>query len=390
MKTTEDLRRRVQTAWTNNWQNWFGGGGQWPLPFPLDPPTQKQARQNWTAFQRWLDMWANAPTGAEVVQAGRSWSQMGQHQLPTHLAFHDPEALAGYLGHAERTLFGAANRRWTQCAAAWPDLADALRSHAEWLAGLSEDDFARFVAVIDWLSANPDSRLYVRQLPIHGVDTKWVERNTGPVGKLLAIRTGRTGSFHQIAGLRVDGPRRRIRLLDEGLRSQVSGLSDLMLPLEDLAKLNLPFRAAVVVENLQTFLALGDLTGTVAITGGGYSVTELGAVPWLRTIPLLYWGDIDTAGFGCLNALRKHHSHAESFLMDELTFQRYKALRTPDPAASFPTLDSLTPQEQLTYASLAQISDGTQNRLEQERIPWAEVWPTLVAKVELVTRASEK
>jgi hypothetical protein len=383
VRTPEDIRRRMRATWQNNWTGWLGGAGKWPRPYALDPPTQDQARTNWTTFQRWLETWASPPDGAEIVRAGRSWSQMGQHQLPTHLVFHGPEALADFLGRAERILFEAADHRWRQCAAVWPDLADALRTHAEWLAGLSEADYPRFLAVIDWLSANPESGLYVRQLPILGVDTKWIDRNFGPVGKLLAIRTGRSGTFHQIAGLRVDGPRRRIRLLDETLRSKVGGLGDLNLPLEALAKLELPFRAAMVLENLHSLLALGDLPGTVAIAGGGYSVVELGALPWLSSIPLLYWGDIDAAGFGCLNALRAHHPHAESFLMDEATFQRHETLRGGDPAASFPVLPNLTPREQMMYARLAQLPDATQNRLEQERIPWESAWPALRSKVEM-------
>lgn len=382
MRTPEDIRRRARAAWQNNWIGWLGGAGEWPRSYSLDPPTQEQARTNWAGFQRWLEWWTTAPEGGEIVRTGRSWSRMGQHNLPTHLAFHSPAALAGFLGSAERILFEAADRRWRHCAVVWPDLADALRTHAQWLAGLSEADFGRFQSVIDWLSTHPDSGLYVRQLPILGVDTKWIERNTGPVGKLLAIRTRRAGTFHQIAGLRVDGLRRRIRLLDETLRSKVGGLGDMTLSLEALANLELPFQAAVVVENQQTFLALDDLPGTVAIAGGGYSVVELGALPWLRSIPLLYWGDIDAAGFGCLNALRAHHPHAESFLMDELTFQRYPALRGEDPAASFPVLPNLTPHEQSMYTWLAQIPDATQNRLEQERIPWESAWPALRSKVE--------
>lgn len=381
MRTPDYIRQRVRTTWASQWTSWLGDGGTWPKPFSLDPPTQQTARVNYRGFQAWLEMWRYVPAGSDVRRKTRNWSELGQQEIPIEISFASADDLATFLGINERVLFRTAQKRWAMLSAAWPDLAEPLRGQIEWIVRLPEEDYRRFIAVVNWFSTNPNSELYLRQLPIPGVDTKWIERHAGPIGRLLSVRTGRVGAFHHVAGLKVDGPSRRIRLLDEDLRSRVGGIGDLTVPLSDLAKLDLPFRTAVVVENLQTMLAFEDLPGTVVIMGGGFSVTELGTLPWLSRIPLLYWGDIDTAGFEILNALRKQHPHAKSLLMDEATFHRYEDLRTADPSPSQRTLDALTPAELQLYGQLHAIPDGTKNRLEQERIPWPEAWAATQHKV---------
>lgn len=385
MRTPDDVRQRVYTAWGNQWTTWVGGEGAWPKSFTLDAPTQQKSRANYRGFQAWLDLWRSAPEGAEIRRQTRTWSELGQMEIPTEIRFATAESLATYLGINELSLFRLAQTRWSMLSAAWPDLAEPLRGLLAWIAKLPDEDYKRFTAVIDWLSANPNSGLYLRQLPIPGVDTKWIERHAGPIGRLLSVRTGRAGVFLHIAGLKGDSSCRRVRLLDEALRSRVAGIGDLTVPLSDLAKLDLPIRIAVVVENLQTMLAFEDIPGTVVIMGGGFSVTELAAIPWLARIPLLYWGDIDTSGFEILNALRKHHSHAESLLMDEITFRRYEELCTADPSPTQRVLDALTPTELQLYGLLRGIPDGARNRLEQERIPWHEAWIAIRRKIAALT-----
>jgi len=84
---------------------------------------------------------------------------------------------------------------------AWPELAEDLRAIAGWMGDLAEDDYLRFVAAFEWLASHPDSGLYVRQLPIAGLDSKWVEAHSGPLARLLAARLARApGSLAKVAG----------------------------------------------------------------------------------------------------------------------------------------------------------------------------------------------
>lgn len=385
MRTIDEIRRRVEVTWNRQWIHWLGDAGDWPKTYSLDPPTEKKAQANWPVFSRWIESWQIKPDGGEIQFDSRSWSTMGTQRVPARLSFSTPLDLATFLGWQAREKYLQAEARWQDRATAWPDLAATLRPLAAAISILDEPDYQRLTTVVDWLSKHLDSRLFLRQLPIAGVDTKWIENHTGVITKLLGARFGRTGSLHEVAGLKVDLPRRRIRLLDQNLRSMVGGLSDLSIRLDELAELKLPVQLALVIENQQTALACQDLPSTIVLMGGGFSVTELGAIPWLAQIPILYWGDIDTAGFAILNALRKHHPHTESCLMDEATLMRYQDLWSSEPVQTTGTLDALTPAEAVVRENLLSMvlkmhSSGT--RLEQERIPWPDAWTVVKAKAE--------
>lgn len=383
MRTIDEVRRRVKVTWDRQWIHWLGGAGDWPKTYPLDPPTEKEAQANWVAFSRWVESWRIKPDAGEVQFDTRSWSTMGMQQIPTRLSFLDPVKMAAFLGLQVRERYLQAEARWQDCTATWPDLADTLRTVAAAISSLEKPDYQRLIAVVDWLSKHLDSGLFLRQLPIAGVDTKWVENHAGVIAKLLSVRFGRVGSLHEVAGLKVDLPRRRIRLLDQSLRFRVGGLSDLSIRLDELAKLELPVRLALVVENQQTALACQELPGTIILMGGGFSVTELSAIPWLAQIPILYWGDIDTAGFAILSALRKHHPHTESCLMDNDTLMCYRDLWSSEPVQTKGSLDMLTPAEGAVWENLLSIrKDGLGVRLEQERIPWPSAWAVVEGKAE--------
>lgn len=379
MRTPDQVRERIATTWRRQWTEWLGGGGDWPKVFALDPPTERGAQQRWAEFVAWVKSWAPSPLGGQVTTVSRNWSTMGQQQVPTHLSFASAPELAAAVSRDAQNLFEAADRRWRERAAAWPDLAETLRGLAEWMAKLSEPDFTRFIAVVDWLSANRDSGLYVRQLPIAGMDSKWVERHAGPLARLLSQRFECTGALPVVAGLAVDAPCRRVRILDPELRSMVAGLSDLTVRLGELATLPLPVRLALVVENQQTALACQDLPGTVVLMGGGFSVTELGRVPWLERVPILYWGDIDTAGLAILAALRCYHPHTVACLMDEATLRAHRELWSEENNPVHVVAAGLHPDEATLHRDLLEGSTYGRKgvRLEQERLPWPEAWRTV-------------
>lgn len=379
MRTPDQLRERIAITWRRQWTEWLGGGGQWPKAFGLGAPTESVARAQWPQFTAWLESWSPVNAIGTVRREVRHWPALGTQLVPTHVEFRTPVELATALGGSTAQQFVIADSRWAECAAAWPDLTDAVRGIADWMWQLSTHDYARFVSVVDWLSTHRNSGLYVRQLPIAGLHSKWVEANTGPISRLLAERFAapRSTSLSLIAGLATESSRRRIRLLDPALRSQVGGLSDIELGLPELASLRLSARVALVIENHQTALACHDLPGTVLLMGGGFAVTELGDVPWLRDIPLIYWGDLDTAGLAILNALRSHHCHARACLMDETTLLSHRLLWSTEDNPRRADLPLLTAEEARLYEDLLNGRWGVGVRLEQERIHWPTAWSSL-------------
>jgi hypothetical protein len=66
----------------------------------------------------------------------------------------------------------------------------------------------------------------------------------------------------------------------------------------------------------------------VRVEGGGFGGAAAAALPWLIDAPLLvYWGDIDAAGFEILDGSRTDGVPAASMLMDMTTFEQYERFR---------------------------------------------------------------
>ena len=239
------------------------------------------------------------------------------------------------------------------------------------------EHWERVLAVLDWFAAHPRPGLYLRQLDIPGVDTKFIEAHRGLLAELLdamlpeqAVDREASGirRFNQRYGLRSDPPLVRFRLLDPVL--YISGLSDLSLPPEQFATLKAPVRRVFLTENRTNGLAFPDCPGSVVVFGLGYGLESLAQVTWLGDVELHYWGDLDTHGFGILNRLRATLPEARSFLMDRETLDAHRTLWGQEPAdkrySGEPT--RLTRRERALFDDLRLDRLGERVRLEQERI----------------------
>lgn len=241
-------------------------------------------------------------------------------------------------------------------------------------------DWVQVLAVLDWFLAHPRPALYLRQLDIPGVDTKFVESRRKLLGELLdivlpdvAVDRSATGVkvFNQRYGLLTEAPLVRFRFLDPGLYIQRS-LSDVSLPPEEFAALGRAAECVFITENRVNGLAFPDCPKSMVVFGLGYGLDRLSEVPWLRDVAVHYWGDIDTHGFGILNRLRASLPHAQSFLMDRVTLEAHRRLWGHEPAGGRYTGDTsrLTEAEGALHRDLLAGALGERVRLEQERISY--------------------
>ena len=297
---------------------------------------------------------------------------MGRQIVPEKLILESAEQVAGWVGQTRR--WQRAAERYGQFIRRWPSIGQSLAKHFDVLADYSAEDFDRLAGMLKWLEENPASGLYPRQLPVPGLDSKWLESRTRLLADLLCAVRGDESSgqgFYGLCGLRSAPALLRLRILDADLRNRVGGLSDISAPSSDLAVLGLQPSRVFVVENLQTGLAFPDLPGAVLFMRLGYGVDALAALPWLSGVRLYYWGDCDTHGFAILNRARTHFQDVRSVLMDERTLQEHKVLwvEEPDqhPADDLPLLSS---EERAVYQGLKTNAWGTNVRLEQERVSW--------------------
>lgn len=369
MKFPEEVRAKARTRYDRAWRDW--AVAEHPLrgaDFPLDPPTEKQLLAGaWEDARRWARVWAEVDArsgaGTAVQWVVRQWASAGTQHLPDRLVLDGPEAVARFAGRAQH---------WTRAVevverirAEWPDaraaLDPAVRSVLTDLLKLPAADLERLIAVLRWLETHDTTGLWARQLPVPGIDTKWVENH-----KRLVNRLRRTlGGAEDFEPLLEPPPYRRVRFLDPALRP--AGITDLALPDRELIGLALQPGRVLVVENLQTLLALPPLRGTVAMHGSGYDPGDLARVPWLRSSRIQYWGDLDSHGFGILHQFRAIGLDAVSVLMDAVTLQTHRDLCGTESSPARGKLSLLAPQEQEVLRLLRESGDL---RLEQERVGW--------------------
>ena len=124
-----------------------------------------------------------------------------------------------------------------------------------------------------------------------------------------------------------------------------------------------------MIENEQTGLSIDIPPDIPILIGMGYGVTALDEAEWLADCRILYFGDLDTHGLAILSDLRKIYSQTESVMMDAETFMRFRDLAVLEPSQVKRMPDCLTEIE----LRLLEILSETKGRLEQERIPIADI-----------------
>ncbi|WFS13595.1 DUF3322 domain-containing protein [Rhodococcus aetherivorans] len=157
------------------------------LSIGLRPPSERRVAQDPDAVVAWVRAWHRYPGAGRVEWETRRWPSFGTQEVPMRLLLSGATeiAAAAARGPEWRTLTERQALLFDRLGPGTAALATAIAAtHARWLE-LDEPDFARLVAAVRWLAEHPSSGLFVRQLPVPGVDTKWVSRHRGLVETLL-------------------------------------------------------------------------------------------------------------------------------------------------------------------------------------------------------------
>jgi hypothetical protein len=382
LKLPEDVRQFLVRRFQSKRRECLigeSGENQWPMEIALGIPTEQAALRQVEGVRAWVSAWRHWQGLGTLSWCERRWKALGIQRLPDKLMLHGPGEVAMWIG--ESTRWERARSRCQTLTARWPVLAPQLPRYFDVLADYSDADFRRMAEMLEWIASHPNSKLYPRQLPVSGLDSKWLDGRKGLLAGLVAAIQGNASNdldFYQCCGLKAPPSLVRMRVLDQALRTRIGGVGDITAPVEDLAGINWHASHVFIVENLQTGLAMSDMPGAVVFMGLGYNVDVLPRFPWLARAKRLYWGDVDTHGFAILHRARSYIPELQSVLMDEDTLLRHQALWVDEPAQHPATeLALLTEQEQQLYRDLKQQRWGQNVRLEQERIDWAAAWSVL-------------
>ena len=224
--------------------------------------------------------------------------------------------------------------------------------------------------VCQYFIETPKPNLYLRQLPIE-IHTKFIEENNALIQSLLDylipdhIRSVTQKRFAERYFLKYDEPLIRIRMLDIDL-NRFGNFSDISIPLSDFEKLDMPASNILITENKMNFLTLPATPSTIAVwSGGGFNVSYLKNVQWLKEKHILYWGDIDEHGFQILHQLRRYYPNTQSIMMDYKTFEHFSEFSVAGARNKSEQLSLLNGEEHKLFERLKLID---KNRLEQEKI----------------------
>ena len=236
----------------------------------------------------------------------------------------------------------------------------------------------RLLDVVAWIEAHPRPGIYLRQVDIPGVHSKFIEKHCGVIGELLdmvlssgVVAADQTGTrrFASRYGF-LDKPLLiRLRVLDERIVLLPGPIRpDVTLDADSFAKLDAPVRRVFITENETNFLAFPVVAGSIVIFGAGYGWDALAKAVWLKRCSIHYWGDIDTHGFAILDSIRNRFAHTSSFLMDRQTLMAHECLWGHEPDQVIRDLPRLTKDERALYDELRDNRIRSHLRLEQEMI----------------------
>lgn len=261
------------------------------------------------------------------------------------------------------------------------------------------DVWPRLLSVVAWLQAHPRPGVYVRQVDLPGVDSKFIDAHRSVLSELLDLALPETAVDARATGLGgfcrrygfIDKPLRiRFRLLDGSLlhgmdnsspRVDVAADPDITLTQAAFERLTLSVQRVFITENEINFLAFPQTPGSLVIFGAGYGFEALAGATWLRRCELHYWGDIDTHGFAILDQLRAKFPHARSLLMDRATLLAHAQQWGDEPQPLLRDLPRLTNEEAAVFNDLRDNRLRVGVRLEQERIGfgWLRIALSLLA-----------
>lgn len=367
MITPEEIRLKAQRGYLAFLQSWIRGEPYIPLIFsvgklPTDFVPLRAAVQHLQAHSK-----AALGYGYSIEAQQQQKRSLKTQTLPTriiletatdflHLIDKESEFL-----HFQRDV--ALIREQVPQLEAWmlSSPKKVIEYHSDWLGLLT---------VCRYFLEHPRPGLYIRELPLK-VHTKYVEEHIGILRELLERLLPAEAivpdapTFQQRFGLREEPPLIHARFLDDQLKKRYGiPLSELYIPRPQFARLDLRTQHCMITENKMTFLTLPTLPDTFALHGGGFKVSGLAAIPWLRECPIIYWGDLDAQGFQILSQLRAIFPHVVSLMMNEATLQTFSDFCVAGMSCSVRQLSYLTPEEHTLFLRLTKGNV----RLEQERI----------------------
>ncbi len=362
-----------------------------PYKLTLRKPKSSDYGQHYAEVRNWLKALSDIRhTRVESVETRHP--QLGRNLVPDSLwvdSLQDAITLIGK-GRDVDAFVGIIHQTWSQPRECQQMLISWISKSPLKSLELAEQ-WEHLLLVHSTIVQHPDSALYLRQLSVPGVDTKFIEAYRRVLGEWLDSAmppefvhdqyTGNRG-FAKRFGFRDKPVRIRLRSLDSArplllLPGQARtndhltvNTADITLDHAMICSLNPQHSHVIITENEINYLCLPRLANTIAMFGSGYGLQAIGGIEWVEQREVFYWGDIDTHGFAILNELRASLPEVKSLLMDSDTLLAHESFWVSESKPANRLLPRLSESETTLYRELVENRFGAGVRLEQEQIDY--------------------
>ena len=366
--TPEDIAAKVRRRWDNGSLLRAHAAGEPfdPIEVALRGPKPSEIGDDLVAAGNWvamLDIGRRDDHRYTLEWQTVGGRRIGRNQLPNRAVVSSLEQALALLNETtaarrfdEILLLTQQHPRVRQWILANPHRALALAA-----------EMPRLIAAFVWLDEQRGSDRYLREISAQGVDTKFAERHRSDLAAMLGVPTNAAGF---LAGLGLRSKPGLLRLRPAASLGLPAPLTELGVRPQELAKLSVEPRIAIIVENEISYLSINVPTDGIVFWGKGFDVDQVGRLGWLADAEVLYWGDIDTHGFAILDRLRAWLPQTRSVLMDRDTLLAHRDRWVTEDRPAKSALTRLTSDEQALYSELVEDCHDVRVRLEQERIDW--------------------
>ena len=373
---SRELRVQLQRCWDRGelLAGLVSGESGFPRRMTIKGPTSAQMVDDFDKVRDWIsDLRALQHYRIEMREFRHR--VLGNNEVPTAVWVETLDDALAILGKTHEA------RRFSNLVDTTLQRQPAL---LEWLAHKPRkalalaDVWNQLLDIVDWIRQHPRPGVYLRQIDIPGVHSKFIETHRGillqwldrllPPGAVNRNSSGVSG-FVSRYGFRDKPQRIRLRALDPA-HAVLPGAADadITLDAESFASLTPTVSRVFITENEINYLAFPPVPDSLLIFGAGYGFDVLAQAVWLVRCQVFYWGDIDTHGFAILDQLRASLPHAHSLLMDRGTLLAFESQWGKEEKQTLRDLSRLNKEERALYDDLRDNRLGKNLRLEQERI----------------------
>jgi hypothetical protein len=382
VQTPKEIRKKLLIKWERG--DFYSKENQlFPYSVSTGRITSKDISANYDDLRQWISLYRTDSAATPYVKWETINNRLfGKNDFPVKLVFERIGDLAFFLNrHKEwKNFCGLIDRLHS----ADPRLGFWGCSHPIVLLELL-NDLERLLLLWKWIFDHPEPQIYLRQIDLPGIDTKFTEKYKKTLSQWLdltlpeeMISRDFTGisRFEERYGFKSKPELIRFRFLDSDLEWR--GCSDISLPADQFCRLYkpdnpIPVERVFIVENDICGLAFPPLEKSMVVLGRGYYFENWKDARWLEEIPIYYWGDLDTHGYAILNQFREIFPRTKSILMDRKTLLDNEISwgREPKPVTS--DLKNLTKVELELYNDMRYNRIEPNIRLEQEFIQYGQV-----------------